>query len=151
MGFFGRQWRNVKSYTTRNAGTIARTTVVATVGVVASATPCGPVCGALAAAGTDALIGGPVERNAKRVAAGTVDTVEDWLSGSDGAEGPQLVSEIGGTYSTTRSIGTDDEQVSRFVVPVEPVDDGPKAKPILYGLAAAGAIYGIYRAVKGGK
>ena len=151
MGFWGRQWRRVKNYSSENVGAAARTATVATVAVVASATPCGPVCGGLAAAATDGLFGGPIERNARRATEAAAERAEGWFDDPSGAAPPELPGTIEGTYSTVRSIGLEGEPESRFAAPSDGSEDGPKAKPIILGLAAAAAMYGVYRAVKGGK
>lgn len=111
--------RGVKS----QAGKIARGTAVAAAGVGGSLVPvCGPVCGFVAAAAVDELLGERIERTARRAidkSGAAADDFVDYLRGGQKAARPSgMATTVEGIAAPTTLEGdaaADTGQVSRLV------------------------------------
>ena len=92
MGFWGRQWRRTKNFTTENAGKLARAGAVAGAGIGATVACFGnPVCGIAAAAVTDAALGGAIERNTQKALDKGASAAENWLADPQGPPPPGML------------------------------------------------------------
>ena len=91
MGWWGRQWRRTRNYTSENAGKVARAAAVGGAGIAGSLIPgCGPICGVAAAAAVDSAFGAPIERNVRKATDKGAREVQGWLDNPEGPAPPGL-------------------------------------------------------------
>ena len=147
--FLTRQYRNAKSWSSRNAGEIARGALVGGTGAVVGVW-C-PPCGVAAAVAVDETLGPIVERNVRRGTEATTEAIQRYLDDPEGPAPSGMITELEGAALSVRSLGSGDrfEPVSQAAVDKRVSKaKWTKRAPVL-AVAAGLTALGIYRATTG--